>query len=90
MIYPSKWNLNFLQPIHKKGDVDNLDNYRGLAVGPAFAKLFSILMLKRLTRFIDTHNLISPNQIGFMKNKCTSDHIFVTDHCRKSSQESKI
>ena len=76
-IYPSKWNLNFLKPIYKTGDVDDLDNYRGLAVGPAFAKLFSILLLKRLTKYIDTHNLISPNQIGFLKNKCTSDHIFL-------------
>ena len=58
-------------------EFDDLDNYRGLAVGPAFAKLFSILLLKRLTKYIDTHNLISPNQIGFLKNKCTSDHIFL-------------
>ena len=53
-IYPSKWNLNFLKSIYKKGDVNKVDNYRGLAIGPAFAKLFSMLMLKRLTRFIDT------------------------------------
>ena len=34
-------------------------------------------MLKRLTKFIDTNNLISPNQIGILKNRCTSDHIFL-------------
>ena len=34
-------------------------------------------MLKRLENFIKSKNLISANQIGFMKDSCTSDHIFL-------------
>ena len=48
-IYPSKWALNFLKPIFKKGSTKDPDNYRGLAIGSAFAKLFSFISLKRLT-----------------------------------------
>ena len=66
-----------LNGIYKKGTVNKVRNYRGLAIRPAFAKLVSMLLLKRLTRFIDTHNLLSHNQIGVIKNKCTSDHIFL-------------
>ena len=76
IIYISKWSLNFLKPIFKKDSTKDLDNYRGLAIGSAFAKMFSFILLKRLTDFIDIKKLISPQQIGFMKGKSTSDHIF--------------
>ena len=75
-IYPSKWTLNFLKPIFKKGSTTDPDNYRGLAIGSAFAKLFSFILLKRLINFMDSKALLSPEQIGFIKGKSTSDHIF--------------
>ena len=76
-IYPAKWALNFLKPIFKKDSTKDPDNYRGLAIGSAFSKLFSFILLTRLTNFIDIKNLISPQQIGFMKGKSTADHIFL-------------
>ena len=76
-IYPTSWTINFLKPIFKKGDKYDTDNYRGLAVGSAFAKLFSQILLRRLTAFINGKGLLSPNQGGFQKNMCTSDLIFL-------------
>ena len=76
-VYPSAWTSNFLKPIYKKGDMEDPDNYRGLAVGSALAKLFSLILLNRLTKYIDAQSLISHNQIGFMKGARTSDHIFL-------------
>ena len=52
-IYPTSWTINFLKPIFKKGDKEDTDNYRGLAVGSAFAKLFSQILLKRLAAYAD-------------------------------------
>ena len=74
-VYPSEWTSNFLKPIYKKGDSIDPDNYRGLAIGAALAKLYSLILLNRLTEYINKKDLISPNQIGFMT--CTSDHIFL-------------
>ena len=76
-IYPTDWTINFLKPIFKKGDKDDTDNFRGLAVGSAFAKLFSQILLKRLTSYINEKGLLSPNQGGFQKNMSTSDLIFL-------------
>ena len=39
--YPMDWRVNFLKPIYKKGDQDDEGNFRGLAIGSAFAKLYS-------------------------------------------------
>ena len=74
-IYPSEWISNFLKPIYKKGDSLDPDNYRGLAIGAAMAKLYSLILLGRFTEYIKMNGLISPNQIGFMT--CTFDHIFL-------------
>ena len=74
-IYPSEWASNFLKPIYKKGGSEDPDNYRGLAIGAALAKLYSLILLGRLTEYIEKKDLISVNQIGFMT--CTSDHIFL-------------
>ena len=76
-VYPPQWDANYLIPIYKKDDVEDPDNYRGLAVGASFAKLFSLILLNRLINFIETYKLISPNQLGFMKRSRTSDHIFL-------------
>ena len=74
-IYPSEWTSNFLKPIYKKGDVLDPDNFRGLVIGAALTKLYSLILLGRLTKYIKNNDLISANQIGFMT--CTSDHIFL-------------
>ena len=74
-VYPSEWTSNFLKPIYKKGESLDPDNYRGLAIGAAMTKLYSLILLGRLTEYIDKKDLISANQIGFMT--CTSDHIFL-------------
>ena len=76
-IYPTTWTVNYLKPIHKKGKTTDPNNYRGLAIGSAFGKLFIIILLNRLTKYIDHKKLISPNQIGFMKGSSTSDHVFL-------------
>ena len=76
-IYPSQWTLNFLKPIFKKGESNDPNNFRGLAIGSSFAKLFSFILLKRLTNFIDCNKILSPKQIGFIKGNGTSDHIFL-------------
>ena len=62
-IYPSEWVSNFLKPIYKKGDSLDTDNYRGLAIGAAMAKLYSLILLGRFTEYIKKKDLISPNQI---------------------------
>ena len=87
--YPDDWNTNFLKPIYKKGDILDPDNYRGIAIGSAFAKLYSLILLSRLIKFIEEKGLISPNQIGFMKYFRTSDHNFLLQTLIEKSKLNK-
>ena len=75
--YPDCWTINFLKPIYKKGLEKDTNNFRGLAIGSVFGKLYSTILLNRLIKYISEKKLISPHQIGFMKNSGTSDHIFL-------------
>ena len=73
---PEIFTSNFLVSIPKKGDLWDLDNYRGIAIGSALAKLYCLILLNRLEEKAAI-NPISPNQIGFEKGHRTSDHVFV-------------
>ena len=72
-IYP--WNMNIITLIYKKGDKDDPDNYRAIAVCSALGKLFSKILLDRFTNFRQATCPDAPNQLGFTKNAQTYDHI---------------
>ena len=73
---PKAFASKFLVSIPKKGDLFDLDNYRGIAIGSALAKLYCLILLNRLDGRSSVRP-ISPNQIGFEKGHRTSDHVFV-------------
>ena len=65
--HPVIFSLNFLKSIFKKGDTWDPENYRGIAIGSAIAKLFKLIILDRLENHIQKSYPISQNQIGFKK-----------------------
>ena len=75
-IFPKIWNQSHLVLIHKKGDIYDPGNYRGISVTSNLGKLFNKVIFNRLVKFIEEKNLISQNQIGFKQKSRTSDHLF--------------
>ena len=76
-IYPSKWSSAYLCPIFKSSDLSKSENYRGIAINSCIGKLFNSILNKRLDKYLETHNIINPCQIGFTSKSMTSDHMFV-------------
>jgi hypothetical protein len=62
-------------PIHKSGELDDPNNFRGISLNSCLSKLFTLLLNKRLTAFCDSEGIIHENQIGFRKGYRTSDHV---------------
>ena len=56
-------------PIHKKGDVQNLNNYRPVSW---LSKILEKIVYKRLYSFFDRFNLFSNSQFGFRRGHSTS------------------
>ena len=74
---PNQWKLGYIVPIFKKGQTDDPANYRGISIISCLGKLFSSILSKRLISHMEESKGFSMYQAGFMKNKRTSDHIFV-------------
>lgn len=74
--FPSAWCEALLQPLHKKGDINCPDNYRGISLLNVSGKLYSYILNKRLTKWIEDEHVINEAQAGFRRNYSTVDHIF--------------
>ena len=77
-IVPEQWVQGIIIPIYKgKGDTTQCDNYRGITLLSCVSKLFTSILNKRLTTFIDDNEILLANQAGFRKSHSTLDHCFV-------------
>ena len=77
--YP--WNTSLVTPLHKKGNIYDPNNYRAIAVSSNIGKLFSSILLRRLTSFRASFCPDTPNQLGFCKGAQTVDHILTLRTC---------
>lgn len=62
-------------PIHKKGDWNDLGNYRPVALLSAFSKVFEKAYKNRLTSYLNKFKIISNRQFGFVEGRSTQDAI---------------
>ena len=72
--YPSFWKYDILNPIHKSGEKDDPNNFRGISIASCFGKLFTTLLRNRLQSFCDSNGLISKFQGSGKKMSRTADN----------------
>lgn len=70
---PSQWQEAHIILIHKKGDKEDIANYRPISLITNIYKIYSKIILNRITRTLDENQPIE--QAGFRKNFSTIDHI---------------
>ena len=75
-LYPESWGEGYITVLHKAGDINNPNNYRGITITSAIGKLFNSILNKRLDKYLAHNNIIKDCQIGFSKKARTSDHMF--------------
>ena len=63
-------------PVPKKGDLANVNNYRGITLS-IFSKIYSLILEDRLRTWTENNNIIDDCQFGFRKNKSTIGCIFI-------------
>jgi len=80
-IFPEDWSVALLHPLHKKGDLNQPDNYRGISLLNICSKLYSFVLNKRITRWVELNSVIGEEQAGFRENRCTTDNIFTLLAC---------
>ena len=73
--YPSKMKTGQVAPIHKKGEINEKNNYRPITVLTQFNQLFERFLSKRFLNFFEKHDIITKKQFGFLKKHCTEHAI---------------
>lgn len=77
--YPKLWKIGQITPIHKSGNKNDMNNYRGVNVLSNFAKIFEQLIYNQLKFIIFPR--ISPNQHGFLPNRNINTNLMtLTSH----------
>jgi len=72
---PKSWKTSSIFTIYKNGSPFDPKNYRPIMLQNSIYKLFSIVINKRLSEFLETNNVLSDSQGGFRKNKSTWNKI---------------
>ena len=76
-IFPESWSKGVIIPIHKKGDKNNVNNYRGITLVSCFSKIFTGILNNRINNWIQDNEILSDAQFGFRKERSTVDAIFI-------------
>jgi hypothetical protein len=66
-----------ISTIHKGGDKNDPNNYRGITATGIIGKIFNSIFNNKLNTFLVENNIIDNCQIGFTKRARTSDHMFI-------------
>ena len=82
---PQQWNTSTIILLHKKGNRDDLNNYRPISLLSNLYKVFMKILTNRLTRELDDNQ--PTEQAGFRKNYSTIDHLQAINQIIEKTQE---
>ena len=79
-IFPDCLKISKVVPIHKKGNKDDVSNYRPISLLSVFEKIFERLVYNRLSEFWNKYSVLYNHQYGFRENHSTTVAIIeITD-----------
>ena len=76
-IFPSKMKVAKIIPIFKKGNVNDLGNYRPISLLTSFSKVLEKVVYSRTIKFLNDHNILVDTQFGFRKKHSTTHAVLL-------------
>ena len=74
--YPELWGKGIIVPIFKGGNIDDPNKYRGVCLINILGKIYSQVLLNRITKWLKLNEKLNDHQFGFQKGKSTADLFF--------------
>ncbi len=84
-VIPEQWNLAEIILVYKKGDKENVENYRPISLTSNICKVFMAILKNRMYNKLDFNQGIE--QAGFRKGFSTVDNIFVLNQIIEKTNE---
>jgi hypothetical protein len=63
--FPKPWTQSLIVPIFKSGDKNNPSNYRTIMISPLLAKLYGIILEKKISIWLESQEKRDKGQAGF-------------------------
>lgn len=73
--FPSSFKRSLITPVHKGGDMSDVNNYRPISVLTSFSKIIEKLLNNRLISYLNKHDILSNSQYGFRRGRSTQDAV---------------
>ena len=86
---PPSWKESSTILIHKKGDVDQIRNWRPICLQKTIYKLHAAIMAKRLDRWAISSKAISRSQKGFLPYDGIAQHSFLLRSIMEDSRRKR-
>ena len=78
-LFQSEWTKGNIVSCYKKGDKQNLKNYRPVSLLPICGKILERLIFNEMFSFFLSNNLLAPNQSGFKPgDSCINQLLSIT------------
>jgi len=74
--FPKALSTKVVHAFFKRGNASKF-YYKGITIGPILAKLFVMILNKRLSESTKQHGLCAKGQVGFHKYYRTTDQLFI-------------
>ena len=87
-VFPKIWKKANVVPIYKKGNKQEISNYRPVSLLPICGKIFERLIFNVLFQFITERKLLSLKQSGFQANDSCIHQLISITNCIYSSFDS--
>lgn len=75
--FPETWANGYIIPLHKKGNINNHENYRGITLLSTLGKLYTRVINNRLSTWAEDYYVYIDAQAGFRTNMSTTDNVFI-------------
>ena len=73
---PNEWTKGVINPIFKGGDSSNPLNYRPITLLSVPCKIYTDILNRRLTQWLEDNDVLYDGQNGFRKGRSCLDHIY--------------
>lgn len=83
-IFPDIYKSAVVIPIHKRGSLNDANNYRPISLISTISKILEVIVKKRMLMFLGKVKFLSSNQFGFMPGRSTEDALIKLNnfiHC---------
>ena len=70
-VFPTRLKYSIINPLHKKGNKNNVSNYRPISILSSFSKIFKKIIYNRLVAHITANKILTNSQLCFRNNSST-------------------